>query len=302
MADRPVISAVLCTLDRGPDVAEAVASMLDQELTRDRFEVVIVDNGSSDENRALLENLAREHAPTVRYVREDERGLSHARNRGIAEARADLIVFADDDARVTPTWLSTYVDAFARDPEVGVLGSAVELVHEVEPPGWVEDWMLPYLGAFDRGDAPCALDAMDCPRGGNMAFRRAVFDEVGGFSPAFGRRPGSLISLEEVEMCHRATAAGFRLGYVPGAPLLHLVEAHRWQDDWFRQRLFWQGRSLALFDAVRGGRLQLLARVWGQLRRALVRRGLRRQVPWGYVVGATRLLAGLDRVPARTAR
>jgi GT2 family glycosyltransferase len=297
MPDRPAISAVVCTLDRGPDIAATIASLLDQRLPRARFEVLVVDNGSQPEYRALLERLAAEHGPTLRYLREDRRGLSHARNCGIAAARADLIVFADDDARVTPAWLSTYVEAFARDPGVGVLGSSVELVHEVEPPAWVEDWLLPYLGAFDKGPEPCALTVLDCPRGGNMAFRRAVFDAVGGFSPAFGRRPGSLVSLEEVEICARAAAAGFRLGYVPGAPLLHLVEAFRYEGDWFRRRLYWQGRSLALFDAVHGGRLRLLARLPGQLRRAALRRGLRRRVPWGYAAGALRLLAGLDRAP-----
>lgn len=298
MPERPAISAVLCTLDRGPDVEQTVRSLLDQRLPRERFEVLLVDNGSTAANRAILERLATAHAPTVRYVREEQRGLSHARNRGIAEARADLIAFADDDARVTPTWLSTYVDAFARDPAAGVLGSKVELVHTVPRPPWVEDWLLPYLGEFDRGDAPRPLDVLDCPRGGNMAFRRAVFDAIGGFSPAFGRKPGSLVSLEEVEICARAAAAGFRLGYVPGAPLLHLVEPPRYQGDWFRRRLFWQGRSLALLDATRGGRRRLLARLPGQLRRALCRRGLRRQVPWGYAVGALRLLLRLDGVPA----
>ncbi len=301
MPQRLAITAVLCTLDRGPDVAVTVQSMLDQQLPRDRFEVLLIDNGSTPENRAILEELAVRHAPTVRYVREEERGLSHARNRGIAEARGALIAFADDDARVTPTWLSTYVDAFAREPGVSVLGSKVELVHTVARPDWVEDWLLPYLGAFDRGDAPRPLDALDGPRGGNMVFRREVFDAIGGFSPAFGRRPGSLISLEEVEICARAEAAGFRLGYVPGAPLLHLVEAVRYRDDWFRRRLHWQGRSLAMFDAVRGGRWRLLARLPGQLRRALVRFGLRRQVPFGYVVGAVRLLLRLDRVPVSEA-
>ena len=297
MTARPEISAILCTLDRGPDIEATVASVLDQELARERFELLLVDNGSQPDNRALLERLAARHAPTVRYVREDQRGLSHARNRGIREARAELLVFADDDARVTPTWLSTYLCAFTADPAVAVLGSAVELVHEVEPPGWLEPWLLPYLGAFDRGPKPRPLDVLDCPRGGNMAFRREVFRRIGGFSPAFGRRPGSLISLEEVEICQRAVAAGFRLGYVPGAPLLHLVERYRYENDWFRRRLHWQGRSLALFDALHGGRLRLLLRLPGQLRRTLLRSGLRRQVPFGYVLGALRLVGGLDRVP-----
>lgn len=294
MPDHPAISAVLCTLDRGPDIANTVASLLDQTLPRDRFELVLVDNGSPPEYRALLQRLATEHAPTVRYAREERPGLSHARNRGIREARADLLAFADDDARVTRAWFSTYVDAFTRDPGVAVLGSEVRLVHAAPPPAWLEDWLLPYLGAFDKGDMPCALDGLECPRGGNMAFRREVFDRVGGFSPLFGRRPDSLRSLEEVEICLRAARAGFRIGYVPGAPLLHLVATNRHQQAWFRERLHWQGRSLALLDAVHGGRWRLLARLPGQLRRMLLRSGLRRQVAWGYVLGATRLLAGLD--------
>lgn len=292
MSESPTISAVVCTLDRGPDIAATIGSMLDQRLPHDRFEVVIVDNGSRPENRRLLERLTTQHAPTVRYVREERRGLSHARNRGIAAARAALIVFADDDARVTPSWLSTYVDAFEREADAHVLGSAVELVFEAPRPDWLADWMLPYLGAFDRGNTPCELTVIDCPRGGNMAFRREVLETVGGFSERFGRRPGSLISLEEVDVCQRAVAAGFRLRYVPGAPLLHLVEALRFEPGWFERRLESQGRSLALFDAVHHGRGRLLARLPGQLRRAILRRGMKRHVPLGYVRGAARLLTG----------
>jgi glucosyl-dolichyl phosphate glucuronosyltransferase len=297
MPDAPTITAVLCTLDRGPDIVETVASLLDQDLPRDRFEVLLVDNGSREENAAVLRRLADEHAPTLRYVREEQRGLSHARNRGIREARGELLAFADDDARVTPRWLSTFVEAFAQNPRTGVLGSAVELVFAAERPAWLEDWLLPYLGAFDRGQEYRALTALDGPRGGNMAFRRSVFRRIGGFSPAFGRRPGSLISLEEIEICARAEAAGFELGYVPGAPLRHLVEAYRFENGWFEQRLHWQGRSLALFDRVRGGRRRLLLRLPGQVRRWLVRSGLRSRVPGGYVLGACRLLLGLDRAP-----
>jgi glucosyl-dolichyl phosphate glucuronosyltransferase len=291
------ITAVVCTLDRGPAIERTVATMLDQRLPAERFEVLLIDNGSRPENRAVLERLAAAHPGRVRYVREDVRGLSHARNRGIAEVRSDLLVFADDDALVTPTWLSTYVDAFAADPDTAVLGSSVELVHEGAPPAWLEDWLLPYLGAFDKGSAPCPLSPMECPRGGNMAFRRAVFDRIGGFHAEFGRKPGSLVSLEEVELGSRAVAAGFRLGYVPGAPLLHLVEPFRYERRWFTARLYWQGRSMALLDGAHGGRWRLLCRLPGQLRRMLLRWGLRRQVPWGYVRGALRLLVGIERLP-----
>lgn len=285
---------MLCTLDRGPLIEATLRSLLDQQLPRGRFEIVVVDNGSNAANAAILTRLAGEHAPTVRCVREEQRGLSHARNRGVREARAPLIVFVDDDGMVTPTWLSTYVDAFARDPGVGVLGGAVELVHLVPPPPWCEPWLLPYLGAWDHGSAPCDVSVLDCPRGGNLAVRRVAFERAGGFSPRLGRRPGSLLSLEEQDFCQRAAAAGFRLGYVPGAPLRHHIDADRWADGWFARRLYWQGRSLALFDRANFGRRRLLARLPGQLRRAVLRRGLRAQVPRGYVAGALRLLLGGD--------
>jgi len=286
----PDIAVVLCTLDRGPAIEATVASLLDQDLPRERFELLLVDNNSRPEDAALLRAIAAREAPTVRYVHEPVRGLSIARNRGIREATAPLVAFVDDDARVGRGWLAAYVAAFARDPEIWVLGGAVELQHEVPPPGWLEDWMLPYLGAFDFGTEPRRLSGLDTPRGGNVVFRREVFERVGGFSEQFGRKPGSLISLEEVEICHRVAQEGLGIGYIPDAKVVHLVEAHRWREGWFRKRLHAQGASLALFDRLHGGRLRLLWTWLGNLRRMLLRRGLRRAEPRGYVEQGLRLL------------
>jgi glucosyl-dolichyl phosphate glucuronosyltransferase len=293
------ISAIVCTLDRGPAIERTVTSLLAQSLPAADYEVLLIDNGSKPENRAILERFAATHPQQVRYVREEIRGLSQARNRGIQEARSDQLLFVDDDAVAPPNLLAAYVAAFAATPEVAILGSAVELVHEGTRPPWFEDWLLPYLGAFDKGTEACELSPMECPRGCNMAFRRQVFDAVGGFHTDFGRKPGSLVSLEEIEVCARAAAAGFKSRYVPSAPLLHLVEPFRYERDWFERRLYWQGRSIALLDGAHGGRWRLLRRLPGQLRRSLLRRGLPRLVPKGYVAGALRLVFGRDRLPVR---
>ena len=84
----PDIAIALCTLDRGPAIETTVASLLDQDLPRERFELLLIDNDSRPENADLLRAIAGREAPTVRYVHEPVRGLSAARNRGIAETGA----------------------------------------------------------------------------------------------------------------------------------------------------------------------------------------------------------------------
>ena len=276
-------SAVVCTLDRGPDVVRAVASLSRQRFSADAFEILIVDNGSGPEHAAILRGLVRDSGPPVRYVREANVGESSARNCAIAHARADLLAFLDDDAVASPEWLGALVAAFAAEPRLGAAGGPVDLRYESPPPAWIDDRLRPYLSAFDGGPRPRVLRYPDYPRGANMAFRRAVFAAAGAFSERFGRKGACLLSYSEIEMCYRVERAGWHIGYVPAARVEHWVPASRLRREWFAERIYWQGRSLGLFERLHHGRWRTLARVPGQLLGLIEKRGMHRGVHTGYL-------------------
>jgi GT2 family glycosyltransferase len=288
MPDPVRVSAVVCTHERGPDIELTIDSLLAQGLPAGEFEIVLVDNGSSPANAAILRRAAASNPTRVRYVREDVLGESSARNCALRETTSELIAFLDDDAVAAPGWLGAFVAAFDRDPGLGVVGGRVDLRYLAPPPPWLDASLVPYLSAFDQGDERRELTFMDYPRGASMAFRRAVFADAGLFSQRFGRKGKCLLSCSEIEMCYRIERAGWRIEYLPEARIDHIVPAERLQESWFARRIYWQGRSLALLELTHFGRLHVLRRTLGQLLALLRKSRLHRGLHVGYLAGVPR--------------
>lgn len=280
------LSAVICTLDRGPEVELAVRSLLEQDLDPQTFEILLVDNGSGPDAAAVLRGLAAAHPERVRYVREDRVGESSARNCSLAHARGAILAYLDDDAIADPGWLRAYRDAFAADPGLSVAGGRVRLRYLVDRPDWIDAQMETWLSGFERGDEPHALRYPDFPRGANMAYRSAAFADGTRFSEDFGRKGSCLLSHSEIELIHRLAEKGHRVGYVPAAGVDHLVPGSRLDRAWFERRSHWQGRSEVLFDRVHRGRAAVLLRIPRHVAGWLRKRDLRRHRHAGYLAGA----------------
>ena len=217
----PPISVVICTRDRPDSLRRCLAAV--QSLDYPDFEVVVVDNASvSDTTKQLVQSL-----PGLRYVRENRPGLDWARNRGIAEARHDFIAYTDDDTQVDAHWLRGFAAAFAEPGVDAVTGLVVPMKLDTMAQVYFED----VYGGMGRGFSPWfrhggttstrdILWSSGCGVGANMAFRRAVFDEVGRFDPALdvgtATRGGG-----DIEMFHRVMAKGCGLAYTPAAFVWH---------------------------------------------------------------------------------
>ncbi len=248
----PAATVAICSANRCALLAETLAVLLPQVDPR-RAEILVVDNGSSDDTPRLLAETAASAASGgrppgfFRAVREARAGLSAARNRAVREARGELLAFLDDDALPQPGWLEAYFEAF-RTPRVGAAGGPVEPIFDGALPAWLDARFLPYLSAWDRGPEVVPLRYNELPRGANMAFRRATFAIYGDFFEQLGRKGASLRSCEEIEYCLRLERGGEEILYLPAAGVRHHVATQRLSVAWMEARFAAQGFSEAILD------------------------------------------------------
>ena len=245
-------TVIVCTHNRGRLLSEGLPELLAQQLPGGPYEVLVIDNASTDDTAERVGDLLERYPGRVRYVREDRVGLSSARNAGIRHANGPIIAFIDDDAVPEQGWLSSLVSAFV-DPAVACAGGPVIPILQGDLPPWFSPKLQTYISIFDKGSEPAPLTYNEYPRGVNIAFRREVFRSVGLFSSSFGRKGRSLMSYEEIELCYRIERAGWTILYVPGASVRHTVHADRLTQDWFLRRFYWQGKSEAYFDLIHRG-------------------------------------------------
>ncbi|WP_245691906.1 glycosyltransferase family 2 protein [Geodermatophilus telluris] len=247
-ADDLRLSVVLCayTLERWSDIEQAVASLRRQTVAP--AQVVVV----ADHNDELLER-ARAAFPDVTCVpNTGPRGLSGARNTGVAVAEGDVVAFLDDDAAAEPEWAERLLAAFTGDDVIGV-GGGVLPDWRAPRPAWFPDEFLWVVGCSYQG-LPRTRAEVRNPIGANMAFRRDVFTDAGGFDSDIGRLGKDAAGCEETEFAIRARRArpGSRVLVEPDARCHHHVPADRVTRRYFRRRCRAEGRSKALVSRLAG--------------------------------------------------
>lgn len=247
----PRISAIICTHNRDTYLGAAIDTLLAQDY--DSYEVIVVDNGSTDTTRAVVES--RLGDPRLRYVYEGTLGLSTARNRGAETAQGEILAYLDDDAEATPGWLTALDQVYRQDQRVAIAGGKVTLLWPPgqSPPRWLSQDMAGSLGAYDLGDEVLAItQAGLTPRGLNYSIHRTFLGEIGGFDVKLGRVGKNLLSNEELFMTQQALDRGWRVLYVPTALVAHNVAPERMARRWFLRRSWWQGISECYREQVMG--------------------------------------------------
>lgn len=222
------LSILIPTHNRAEILTRTLESLSQIDLSKGvEAELIVVANACTDNTETVVAEWAPKMRISTRCVVEHEPGLSVARNRGIAEARGDILAFLDDDVWVEPNWLIALVQAFSQ-LDADVLGGKVRLWWEaVEAPGWFDPLLASLLSENDRGESPERLDGPAGIIGANFAVRRRVIDRIGLFRKDLGRSRTSLTAGEETDFVQRAIAAGFRVYYAPGPRVKHWVAPHR---------------------------------------------------------------------------
>jgi len=261
-----LITAVICTHNRADYLAKAIRSLVDQCISRDKYEIIVVDNCSTDSTREVVEKFSK--ICNIRYIYEATLGLSYARNTGWQNATGKYVAYLDDDAIACPAWLEKILEAFETvTPRPGCVGGKVEPIWEAPRPKWLADNLLDVLTIVDWSETPHALNNLSAEWlvGANIAFQVQVLERLGGFKLGLGRAGKNFLSSEDIFLEKEILKAGYSCFYHPKIAVRHHIVKSRLEKRWFIHRYYWQGVSDAVMQI-----LQERPSTLGQLRFALM--------------------------------
>lgn len=241
------VTVAICTHRRADQLERTLTAMCELEVASGvDWRLLVVANACAAPTFQVLESF--EDELPLRWVREDRKGHSHARNRAVEEAEGDLIVWTDDDVRVDPGWLTAYVRAYRRWPEAVFFGGPIEPSFQGEAPDWLTETFRAFesvrsaYAARDLGDEPAPITSRErLPYGANMALpvdvqRRHRFD------PALGRSGTDLVGGDEVTVLEALLADGRTGRWVPEARVEHVIPPERQSLSYLRRYFRDQGR------------------------------------------------------------
>lgn len=243
------VSIIIPTQNRSDALRRTLFSILELDWPPQAYEILVVDNGSADRTRQVVEEMAsRYRERAVRYSCEPMPGLLSGRHRGALEAKGDICAYLDDDVRVGRHWLRGLDEAF-RDPHVALAGGPSSPVFESDPPAWLATFYSEdehgrhcgFLSLFDDGSRTKEIDPCFV-WGLNFAIRRKALFDLGGFHP--DSVPKSLQRFQgdgETGLSLKLRRAGLKALYHPEASVQHEVPASRLTIEYFEQRAYFQG-------------------------------------------------------------
>lgn len=234
------ISAVICTHNREQYLEKAIKSLLDQSLSKKDYEIIVIDNNSTDNTKEICKN-------KVKYFFESKQGLSYARNRGIKESKGKFIAFIDDDAIADKNWLKNIINAFKSNKELGCVCGKVEPIWGSKRPKWLTDKLLPMITILNWSEKPFFLKKEQWFVGTNMAFPKKLLNDIG-FDTNLGRVGRSLLSGEEVYLREELEKRNLKSYYDPKVLVKHIVPKNRLNKRWFKKRFWWQGITNAIIQ------------------------------------------------------
>lgn len=261
------VTVAIPTYNRADFLRQTLAGIVAQQFPREHFEILVIDNNSTDHTRAVVEEFAQSK-PAPRYVRETLQGLDHARNRAIAESQAEIILFGDDDILMRPDWIVQMVVPLLADTDhrIGAVGGEVIPVFPDGLPEWVKEWHSPLGFRPDAGPLP----AKHSPMGANLAFPMWVFEDLGRFHTALDRAAGNYFSGGDSEMIRRVRKAKLEVWFAPGGAVKHQMPKSRTTFKYAARHAFDSARSRVIDRAgQKDAKSYLLGRYFANAAKAL---------------------------------
>lgn len=252
------VTIAICTWNRSRLLNQTLASLQSLDVPKGiEWEVVLVDNNSTDDTRAVAEGF-QESLP-LRYVFEAQQGHAVSRNRAIAESSGDLIIWTDNDVQVSPKWLKNYCDGVRQFPDAAFFGGKINPIFESGRPSWLtatwEKCRCVYAYR-DLGNQVFPFPSDQFPYGANFAVVKRVQEQFP-FDVHTGRSQNQLLGEDEISVLKRIATAGYQGIWLPDVSVDHLIPADRATSGYVGQYFVGQGQANVLRDKAKyGGRWQ----------------------------------------------
>ena len=226
------ISLIICTYNREKFLPEALESIAHQTLNAGKFELIIVDNRSTDNTAIISRQFIDNHpAINIKYCFEENKGLSFARNRGIAEADAPIISYIDDDVILPPAYLETVINFFTKHTDaVGMGGKVIPKYEDGSEPVWMNKYLNGFVAKVDYGNSIVKFnEKMRYPAGCNMTYKKDVLIKAGGFNNELKFRSDDKYIFYKIKLISND------IYYLPDAWLYHYIDHDRLQMQNFKK-------------------------------------------------------------------
>ena len=257
------ISVIIPTRNRAEYLQYLLESLLVQSCNKKMFDILIVDNGSTDGTADMVKRyLQRDQPPRMRYFFASKPGLHVGRHVGATHAEGEILCFLDDDVIVSPVWLGAVYLAF-QEPNVALVGGKILPRWNSNVPDWInlfrvslpqyDGWTIWQLSLLDLGNVSKTIPAQYV-YGANFSIRKSVLFECRGFHP--DGMPQELIRYRgdgESALALSIEAKGYHVWYKPEAVVYHQIPPERLTVDYFCQRAFNQGVSDSYTEMRRQG-------------------------------------------------
>ncbi|MBC8112608.1 MAG: glycosyltransferase family 2 protein [Verrucomicrobia bacterium] len=251
----PELSIIICTYNRADLLIFSLQALAKQTLNRDKFEIIVIDNNATDHTQQVLTDFCEQFFP-VKYFLESKQGLSHARNRGVAEAFGKYVAFIDDDAKAVPEWASLILHAFENvQPQPLAVGGTAFPWYESNPPDWfTEDFEKRYWGEkaifLEKKRAKFGFGGL------NMAFQKKIIVELGGFAIDLGVTEYKTRMGEDADLFYKIWKANQDKSdkifwYNPLIKVLHFTPIRNWQVPYRKQRSLKSGEAWAIIEQTK---------------------------------------------------
>jgi glycosyltransferase involved in cell wall biosynthesis len=238
-----LISLIFSTFNGEGTLPAMLAALRDTRPPASGWEIVAVDNGSTDRSAQILQ-AATAHLP-LRYLSHPARGKNRALNAAVGVATGELLVFTDDDVLPDPRWLQQLEQAAAGMPEYDILGGSIRPHWPKPPDAWIlEEVPLGMTYALTDPELPRGDIYPGLVWGPNMLVRSLVFDTGLRFNETVGPAAGQYIMGSETEFNLRASAAGHRCGFEPCAIVSHIIRETQMERRWVLARAYRYGRNV----------------------------------------------------------
>jgi glycosyltransferase involved in cell wall biosynthesis len=234
-------SVILATRDRGELLAQTLTHLARQTVGDLHWELIVVDNGSSDDTPIVLAD-ADKRLPLL-SLKEPSPGKNRALNRALAVAQGKLLIFTDDDVIADPAWVANLVAAASRWPDATIFGGRILLAFPPGTPGWLQQ---PLHGAMNFARyAPAEPEGptTHLPNGPNFAVRASALKGLR-YREDIGPEAGKIYAMgSETDLIVRLRSSGAVMVYVPSATVHHMVQPRQLTDRYLFGRSYRLGRG-----------------------------------------------------------